>query len=203
MSADGDALGVDLKKLGQLGELGSASEQLSGGKLTLSELMSPVLEELLARLKAGDALTWGITASTVMVSSLLVYTFFFSSDDTKATEAMEPKKKEVIVPRDFTLAQLRDFDGQDDKKIYISLKHEVFDVSSAKHMYGPDGGYHCFAGREASRAMGKLSFDEVDLANPDYSDLSPFEKSTLNDWIEKFKYGLAYLNVCVVLYTRV
>jgi DNA replication protein DnaD len=36
--------------------------------------------------------------------------------------------------------------------------------------------------------MAKLSFEEEDLANPSYADLSPFERSTLSDWIEKFKY---------------
>lgn len=39
--------------------------------------------------------------------------------------------------------------------------------------------YHCFAGREASRAMGLLSFDESELANTNISDLGAFAKSKL------------------------
>ena len=88
--------------------------------------------------------------------------------------------------------QLRAFDETDDKKIYVAMKGDVFDVSKARHMYGPDGGYHCFAGREASRAMAKMSFEESDLNSLDLSDLNAFEKSILNDWHDKFKYSKGY-----------
>ena len=44
------------------------------------------------------------------------------------------------------------------------------------------------AGREASRALALLSFDEKDLSSTTLSDLGPFEKETLDGWEEKFKY---------------
>ena len=47
--------------------------------------------------------------------------------------------------------------------------------------------YNCFAGRDATRAMAKLSFDEVDLANSNVDDLGPFELDVLNDWYSKFR----------------
>jgi membrane-associated progesterone receptor component len=47
--------------------------------------------------------------------------------------------------------------------------------------------YNCFAGREASRAMAKLSFEEGELSNPNVDDLGPFERDTLDNWIDKFK----------------
>ena len=59
-------------------------------------------------------------------------------------------------------------------------------------MYGPDGAYRCFAGREATRALAKLSFEESDLSNPKYDDLGPFERDTLQEWIDKFKYYRCY-----------
>ena len=52
--------------------------------------------------------------------------------------------------------------------------------------------YHCFAGREASRAMAKLSFEEEQLSNLNLSDLNAFERSTLDDWYEKFKHYKCY-----------
>ncbi|NCF40367.1 MAG: hypothetical protein GWP75_09650, partial [Planctomycetia bacterium] len=81
-------------------------------------------------------------------------------------------------PRDFTLEQLKKFNGvvtEDDKfnpdagKIYISLKGEVYDVTAAANMYGPGASYHLFAGRDASRALAKMSFDADCLDNPDLS----------------------------------
>ena len=40
--------------------------------------------------------------------------------------------------------------------------------------------------------MAKLSFEEEDLANPDWSKLGPFERDTLEDWVSKFKHYKAY-----------
>ena len=55
--------------------------------------------------------------------------------------------------------------------------------------------YHCFAGREASRAMAKMSFEESELCSVETADLGPYEKSVLNDWYEKFKYYRSYPTV--------
>ncbi len=38
--------------------------------------------------------------------------------------------------------------------------------------------YHCFAGREASRAMALLSFDESELSNTRIDDLGAFGRGT-------------------------
>ena len=55
--------------------------------------------------------------------------------------------------------------------------------------------YNCFAGREASRAMAKMSFEESELCSVETADLGPYEKSVLNDWYEKFKYYRSYPTV--------
>jgi membrane-associated progesterone receptor component len=47
--------------------------------------------------------------------------------------------------------------------------------------------YNCFAGRDATRAMAKLSFDEADLSNSNIDDISPFERDVLEDWYSKFR----------------
>jgi hypothetical protein len=83
----------------------------------------------------------------VIVLSILVGLFSVSwttSSLHKVSESIEEAVvKEVEPPkplRDFTIDQLREFNGQDDKPIYIALRGEVYDVSRAKDMYGPDGG---------------------------------------------------------------
>lgn len=110
----------------------------------------------------------------------------------------EPKKtqkedvEEKVLLRDFTVEQLRSFDGSNGKAIYIALRMDVYDVSIARDLYGEGSGYNCFAGREASRAMAKLSFEEDELSNLNIDDLGPFDRSTLDDWIEKFKWYKNY-----------
>lgn len=51
--------------------------------------------------------------------------------------------------------------------------------------YGPGGPYALFAGKDASRALAKMSFDEKDLTG-DISGLGMFEMDALRDWEYKF-----------------
>ena len=51
--------------------------------------------------------------------------------------------------------------------------------------YGPGGPYALFAGKDASRALAKMSFEEKDLTG-DVSGLGPFELEALQDWEYKF-----------------
>ena len=51
--------------------------------------------------------------------------------------------------------------------------------------YGPGGPYALFAGKDASRALAKMSFEQKDLTG-DISGLGPFELEALQDWEYKF-----------------
>ena len=51
--------------------------------------------------------------------------------------------------------------------------------------YGPGGPYALFAGKDASRALAKMSFEPEDLTS-DISGLGPFELDALQDWEYKF-----------------
>ena len=112
--------------------------------------------------------------------------------DKNESKDEDDEEEEETPPRDFTVEQLRDFDGEKNEKIYIAMRGEVYDVSHAKDYYGVDATYHCFAGRDASRAMAKLSFDEEELSNQCLDDLGLFERDTLQGWIDKFKYYKQY-----------
>jgi membrane-associated progesterone receptor component len=161
------------------------------GKITLSEVMNEMVSTIINKLKSGDILTWSISLVTITVTTIVMYSLLSSSPPPPPVKSTK-EEEEPIVLRDYTLEQLLEFNGVGEKSIYVAMKGDVFDVSKARNMYGPEGGYHCFAGRESSRAMAKMSFEESELSNPDYSDLSPFEKSTLADWYEKFRYYKGY-----------
>jgi membrane-associated progesterone receptor component len=56
---------------------------------------------------------------------------------------------------------------------------------------GPGGAY-MFAGKDASRALGKMSFEQQDL-NGEIFDLTPMELSSLND--SEYKFTIKYVKV--------
>ena len=59
-------------------------------------------------------------------------------------------------------------------------------ISFRRIFYGPGGPYALFAGRDASRALAKMSFEASDLTG-DISGLGPFEVEALQEWELKFK----------------
>ncbi|KAL8972891.1 MAG: hypothetical protein Q9183_000280 [Haloplaca sp. 2 TL-2023] len=79
------------------------------------------------------------------------------------------------------------------KSTPISLSHlakcdaimgTVFDVSG-NTAYAPEGAYHIFAGKDASRALA-LSSLKADDCRPEWEDLADKEKQVLNDWFTFF-----------------
>lgn len=62
---------------------------------------------------------------------------------------------------------------------------DYFYVLFFRIFYGPGGPYALFAGKDASRALAKMSFEPKDLTN-DLSGLGPFELEALQDWEYKF-----------------
>ncbi|KAJ5991788.1 Cytochrome b5 [Penicillium sp. IBT 35674x] len=63
-------------------------------------------------------------------------------------------KQWIAGPVSLTPAQLSLYDGSDESlPIYLAVNGSIFDVSANPGMYGPGGGYHFFAGRDATRAF--------------------------------------------------
>ncbi|WOL08618.1 putative steroid-binding protein 3 [Canna indica] len=88
---------------------------------------------------------------------------------------------------ELTVQQLRGFDGSDaSKPIYVAVRGAIYDVSSGKGFYGPGGPYAIFAGREASRALAKMSKEEEDVCG-NLGGLSDKELGVLADWEKKFQ----------------
>uniref|UniRef100_A0A7S3ZD27 Cytochrome b5 heme-binding domain-containing protein n=2 Tax=Lotharella globosa TaxID=91324 RepID=A0A7S3ZD27_9EUKA len=62
----------------------------------------------------------------------------------------------------------------------------IFDVTTNPDSYGPDAGYGLFAGRDASRGLGKMSLEEEDCDVRHIKDFSKYETETLDQWIMMF-----------------
>jgi len=114
-----------------------------------------------------------------------------SNDNDNNNEIID-ENPNIIKLRDFTITQLNEYNGKDDKPIYISLRNDVFDVTIAKEFYGEGSGYSCFAGCDASRALGKMSFNNEDIINTDITDLTSSQRAQLDEWYFKFKYIKKY-----------
>ena len=60
--------------------------------------------------------------------------------------------------RILTKEELAKHDGTSEEgTIYVAIKGIVFDVTAKKAMYGPTGGYHCFAGKDSSKVTTDIS----------------------------------------------
>ncbi|KAF8937850.1 hypothetical protein BGZ58_002058 [Dissophora ornata] len=119
------------------------------------------------------------------------------TEASESSDSAAPKPKAFALPstplpppnwsRIFTPEELAQHDGADeDKSIYVAIKGTVYDVTTKKAMYGPSGGYHCFAGKDSSKALGKSSLKVEDCV-ADYSDLDEKERKTLDDWYAFFE----------------
>lgn len=87
---------------------------------------------------------------------------------------------------EMTAQQLSQYNGTDPSKpIYVSVKGRVFDVTTGKSFYGPGGPYAMFAGKDASRALAKMSKSEEDITSS-LDGLTEKEIGVLNDWETKF-----------------
>ncbi|CAK9221221.1 unnamed protein product [Sphagnum jensenii] len=83
--------------------------------------------------------------------------------------------------------ELNTYDGTDPKKpILVAIRGNIYDVSSGKSFYGPGGSYAVFSGKDASRALAKMSTKSEDVS-ADLDGLTEKEIQVLDDWDKKFK----------------
>eukprot|EP00978_Attheya_sp_CCMP212_P001900 scaffold3917_cov53-Attheya_sp.AAC.2 len=79
-------------------------------------------------------------------------------------------------------------EGYGTPPIYLGAKGKVYDVSfGGTSFYGKDCPYNCFAGKDASRALAKMSFDVKNTENTSISDLDEKEMKILDDWVKTFE----------------
>ncbi|EXC15968.1 Membrane steroid-binding protein 2 [Morus notabilis] len=133
------------------------------------------------------------TFFTVLALVLAIYyvvSGLFASSD---THHERPRSFEEVPPLpppvqlgEITEDDLKQYDGSDPQKpLLMGIKGQIYDVSQSRMFYGPGGPYALFAGKDASRALAKMSFEDKDLTG-DISELGPFELEALQDWEYKF-----------------
>ncbi|KAG2329592.1 hypothetical protein Bca52824_000772 [Brassica carinata] len=131
---------------------------------------------------------------TVLALAFAVYQvvsgFFVSPEEHRPRSTEDYPQPEPLPPPvqlgEITEEELKQYDGSDSKKpLLMAIKGQIYDVSQSRMFYGPGGPYALFAGKDASRALAKMSFEESDLTG-DISGLGPFELDALQDWEYKF-----------------
>ncbi|NWH66209.1 PGRC2 protein, partial [Geococcyx californianus] len=97
--------------------------------------------------------------------------------------------------RDFTLEQLREFDGVRNPRILLAVNGKVFDVTKGSKFYGPEGPYGIFAGRDASRGLATFCLDKDALRDEydDLSDLNAVQMESVREWEMQFKEKYDYV----------
>ncbi|KAJ5167900.1 Damage response protein 1 [Penicillium canariense] len=128
-----------------------------------------------------------INLTLLSLVGVLLYWHFRPKQPTTLPRAPAP-----IVFRTYTPKTLIEFNGENDRPVFLAVRGRVFDVSPGRHFYGPGGPYENFAGRDASRGLAHQSFDE-DMLTKDLSapldtleDLDADPLENLQSWEERF-----------------
>lgn len=86
---------------------------------------------------------------------------------------------------EITIEELSKYNGMDPyRPLALAVKGHVYDVSRGVEFYGPGKTYSMYAGKEVSRALGKMSLQDSDCTG-DISDFTEKEQRILEQWEEK------------------
>jgi membrane-associated progesterone receptor component len=158
---------------------------MAHGDPDLSWLAGEVLQ------KPVNLLLLVVLVVLLVISVYYLYSWLRSGDDadrspnSSARNAPLPKLRK----QDWTLEQLKPYNGVENPRILIAVHFKVFDVTArGKDFYGPGGPYQCFAGRDASRALARMSLQESDIPEEydELSDLTDSHLESLKEWELQF-----------------
>jgi membrane-associated progesterone receptor component len=125
----------------------------------------------------------GALAAYIAIAFLraLYYHYVCAARPSRRPDSSGPNKDVTV-----TLEELEKYTGQDGyRPLALAIRGKIYDVSSGVSFYGADKPYGVYAGREVSRALGKMSLEEKDCTG-EISDLTDKERQILEQWESKF-----------------
>ncbi|VDK53380.1 unnamed protein product, partial [Cylicostephanus goldi] len=100
----------------------------------------------------------------------------------------------------FNTEQLALFDGsRASRPVYLAILGRVYNVDKGKKHYGKGGGYHFFAGRDATRAFVSGDFTEAGLVD-NTDGLSHEDLLGIRDWVSFYEKDYKLVGVLVGRY---
>ena len=141
-----------------------------------------------------------IATGGAIISAASAFIYFSGSEDRqKKNQYAEWEEKDrlmreertrlaYIEPREYwTEEELKPYDGTDeDGPILMGVNGEVYNVWKGRHFYGPGCEYSIFAGRDATRLLGKSKLEE-ETEEEKRQKLSIADRAALQGWIYTFK----------------
>ncbi|NXW49475.1 PGRC2 protein, partial [Nyctiprogne leucopyga] len=149
-----------------------------------------------AELPAGDMLlNVGLLALVLLAAYQLYLRWATRSGPGGAARQSQVAALPRMKRRDFSLEQLREFDGARNPRILLAVNGKVFDVTKGSKFYGPEGPYGIFAGRDASRGLATFCLDKDALRDEydDLSDLNAVQMESVREWEMQFKEKYDYV----------
>lgn len=115
-----------------------------------------------------------------IVLVILIVGGYFAYQHYKEKKEFEEYTREY----NLTLEELAKYNGVANKRVFVCVKGDIFDVSSAP-FYTPGGSYHVFAGTEATTSLAKGDLDGKFLNTPN-QELNEEEQYSADDWHQRF-----------------
>ncbi|XP_060634932.2 membrane-associated progesterone receptor component 2 [Anolis sagrei] len=150
-------------------------------------------------LGGGGALDMLLSLAFVALTALLAYQLYRRWAKRSGAGGAAPASPADALPRmkrrDFTLEQLREYDGARTPRLLLAVNGKVFDVTKGSKFYGPEGPYGIFAGRDASRGLATFCLDKDALRDEydDLSDLNAVQMESVREWEMQFKEKYDYV----------